>query len=266
MTLKSMTGFGRAEGALGTRRWHWEVRSVNGRGLDIRFRAPPGFESMEPRWREAIGKRVVRGSLNVSLNLAQEARGTEVRLNEATLAQVLRAAERVREMAGGEPPRVEALLGIKGVLETVEPEEGISEELQAALTETLERALAGLVQARGGPPPGLESHNPSARAHHARGQKRVKPDVCTHIHKPVAGPQVIAHETHFPVIRPRAEINRRARQAAPRMAGQAEPVVADREGLADNPLPNLPERGQCQRAQAAVTVGGMGPDFREHLK
>ena len=149
MTLKSMTGFGRAEGALGTRRWHWEVRSVNGRGLDIRFRAPPGFEGMEPRWREAIGKRVVRGSLNVSLNLAQEARGTEVRLNEATLAQVLRAAERVREMAGGEPPRVEALLGIKGVLETAEPEEGISEELQAALTETLERALAGLVQARG---------------------------------------------------------------------------------------------------------------------
>ena len=69
MTIKSMTGFARADGAIGNLSWHWEVRSVNGRGLDIRLRLPPGFEGLEPRIREAVGKRITRGSLTIKLNV-----------------------------------------------------------------------------------------------------------------------------------------------------------------------------------------------------
>jgi uncharacterized protein YicC (UPF0701 family) len=47
MTLKSMTGFARADGVLGDTRWHWEARSVNGRTLDVRLRLPSGFEALE---------------------------------------------------------------------------------------------------------------------------------------------------------------------------------------------------------------------------
>ena len=54
MTIKSMTGFARADGATRARRWHWELRSVNGRGLDVRLRLPPGFEALEPKVREAV--------------------------------------------------------------------------------------------------------------------------------------------------------------------------------------------------------------------
>ena len=148
MPLNSMTGFARAEGALQHARWHWEVRSVNGRGLDLRFRLPPGLEMMEARWREAVQKRFTRGSITAALNLQKDAAGAEIRLNETALAEVLKAAARVRELTGGEPPRVEALLAIKGVLEIAEPEAGLSEEMQKALTGTLETALDGLVASR----------------------------------------------------------------------------------------------------------------------
>ena len=51
MSIKSMTGFARAEGTYDGAAWHWEVRSVNGRGLDVRLRLPPGSEQLEPKVR-----------------------------------------------------------------------------------------------------------------------------------------------------------------------------------------------------------------------
>jgi uncharacterized protein (TIGR00255 family) len=150
MTIKSMTGFARAGGAIGSSSWTWEVRSVNGRGLDIRARLTPGFESLEPRIREAAGKRVARGSLTINLNAKRNEGNSQIRVNEAALEQVLSALEGLRARLGGEPTRPEALLGIKGVLELVEPEEEES-EAQArmeAMLAGLAEALDGLVRAR----------------------------------------------------------------------------------------------------------------------
>jgi uncharacterized protein (TIGR00255 family) len=96
MTIKSMTGFARTAGAVGPVSWHWELRSVNGRGLDVRLRVPPGFENLEPRIREAVGRRVSRGSLTVNLNIKRTHGQTEIRLNEIALRQVLAAVETLR--------------------------------------------------------------------------------------------------------------------------------------------------------------------------
>ena len=148
-TLKSMTGFARTDGSLGTARWHWEVRSVNGRSLELRLRLPPGLDALEPRLREAAQRRLVRGNINATLTLQKDAQPSAIRLNEAALLDVLRAADRVREITGGERPRVEALLGIRGVLEIAEPEEGASEEQANALLASFEGALERLVAARG---------------------------------------------------------------------------------------------------------------------
>ena len=148
MTMKSMTGFARTEGALGVARWHWEVRSVNGRGLDFRLRLPPGFDALEPKLREAGQRRVVRGNVNASLNLQREARSAAIRLNEATLLQVLAAADRACELTGGQRPSVEALLGVRGVLEVAETDEGLDEELAKALLASFDDALTRLVCAR----------------------------------------------------------------------------------------------------------------------
>ena len=150
MTIKSMTGFARAAGAAGPVGWHWELRSVNGRGLDIRLRVPPGFESLEPRIREAAAKRVSRGSLTVSLNVKRAHGQTEIRLNEVALKQVLAAVETLRGAAAVGPPSAEALLNVRGVLELVEPEESEAEALarNEAMLASLDAALDGMVRAR----------------------------------------------------------------------------------------------------------------------
>ena len=150
MTVKSMTGFARSDGALGALSWHWEVRSVNGRGLDMRLRLPPGYEAMEARIREAVGKRIVRGNLTVNLNVKRSEGETRIRLNESALRQVLAALDSLKGRIETAPPRAEALLGVKGVLEVVEPEESEAEmqARTAAMLAGLTEALDGMVRAR----------------------------------------------------------------------------------------------------------------------
>ena len=60
MGIKSMTGFARTHGNRGPVSWHWEVRSVNGRGLDVRMRLPPGYDGLETRIRELAARYVAR--------------------------------------------------------------------------------------------------------------------------------------------------------------------------------------------------------------
>ncbi len=150
MTLKSMTGFGRAEGMGEGLSWLWEVRSVNGRGLDVRLRLPPGSDALETRVREAVGKRFSRGNISVSLQVQRDVGGTELRLNEQALEQVLKAAEHIHHLTGCERPRAEGLLALKGVLEVVEPveDEAAAKARQDAMIADLERALDALAASR----------------------------------------------------------------------------------------------------------------------
>jgi uncharacterized protein (TIGR00255 family) len=150
MTIRSMTGFARTDGSSGAIGWHWEVRSVNGRGLDLRLRVPSGYDGLEPRIRDAVGKRVARGSLTVTLAVTGEAARSEIRLNEAALVQVLAAAERVRQLTGCDMPRADGVLGLRGVLEIVEATE-IEPEREArwvTMLAGLDIALDALVVSR----------------------------------------------------------------------------------------------------------------------
>jgi len=150
-TIKSMTGFARADGQSNGATWAFELRSVNGRGLDLRFRLPPGHDGLEARARDIALKRLARGSVSVNVDLVRALALPEIRLNEAALSQVIAAAERVRGLTGGAPASVEGLLGIRGVLEIADRSESVEvhEARQAAMVETFERALDGLIEARG---------------------------------------------------------------------------------------------------------------------
>lgn len=150
MTLKSMTGFARRDDSAGQVAWHWEVRSVNGRGLDVRLRFPPGYEALEPKVREDVGKTLTRGSVSVNLVAKRQSSESQLKLNEAALAQVIKAVERVRELTGGEAPRPEALLALKGVLEVADEDDTdvAVESTLAAMLGSFASALDGLVSAR----------------------------------------------------------------------------------------------------------------------
>lgn len=149
--LMSMTGFARESGTLadGTG-FVWEVRSVNGRGLDLRLRLPAGQDALEPPLREMVGQRIRRGNISATLNLKREDR-PRLAVDPAALDQALKLAldlaERIR---GSQPPRAEALLALPGIMRTElpEPDEAAEATKRADLTTAFGQALAGLVAAR----------------------------------------------------------------------------------------------------------------------
>jgi uncharacterized protein (TIGR00255 family) len=151
-SLASMTGFARESGTLpdGTS-FVWELRSVNGRGLDLRLRVPNGLDAIEAALREAAGKRLKRGNVSATLTLKREERAPRLTPDPAALEQAIALATGVAQRLGAPPPRAEAILALPGVLraETVEPDEAAEEAKRAALVTAFDTALQGLVAARG---------------------------------------------------------------------------------------------------------------------
>ena len=151
MPLKSMTGFGRSGGQDGEAAWSWEVRTVNNRGLDIRLRLPQGFEEFELVLRDVIAKSISRGSCSVALALKAPPQSNEVRLNEDALLKLSSLAARARKITGrSEDLPLSALLTMKGVIETVEPQPGEQARgpLIDALLKSFQPALDGVMAAR----------------------------------------------------------------------------------------------------------------------
>jgi uncharacterized protein (TIGR00255 family) len=151
MPLKSMTGFGRSGGQENGASWVWELRTVNGRGLDLRFRLPPGFEAFELRLREHLAKSIARGSCAIGLALKLAAANGDVRLNEAALQRFAELTERAREITRRpESVTLDALLNFRGVIETVENQqsEDAGGVLHEALFASFDKALAAVVTAR----------------------------------------------------------------------------------------------------------------------
>ncbi|MGQ0663213.1 MAG: YicC/YloC family endoribonuclease [Pseudomonadota bacterium] len=146
-----MTGFARASGAAGRHLWTWEARSVNGRGLEVRCRLSPGFDHLETAARAAASRRLARGHVALGLDARQQTPGTRLAINRDALRQVLALAKELSGEIAAAPPRLDGLLAIRGVIETVdivaEPEEIVAERDRAILV-TLETALAALAEMR----------------------------------------------------------------------------------------------------------------------
>jgi uncharacterized protein (TIGR00255 family) len=146
--LASMTGFARAEGNAEAVAWSWELRSVNGRGLDLRLRLPPGYDSLEPALREAAGKVLKRGNVTATLTVKREEQprlaADPVALDQA-LALALELHARIPESP---PPRAEALLALPGVLrpangaETQDRPDRAGDTIVAGFRQALEQLVA----------------------------------------------------------------------------------------------------------------------------
>ncbi len=149
--IASMTGYARAQGADDRRRWVWEARSVNGRNLEIRCRVPQGFDRLENPSRTAVGGRLKRGNVSLTLTLTSERQSSPLRINRPLLAELASLVEEVRKSTGAAAPAADGLLRVRGVIEE-EEDEGQTEEqlaiLDKALSATLDEVLKALVAAR----------------------------------------------------------------------------------------------------------------------
>jgi uncharacterized protein (TIGR00255 family) len=150
MAIASMTGFARAHGRAGEAAFVWELRSVNGRGLDLRLRVPQGLDGVEPQARELAGKRLARGNVQASLSVERPPRPAEVRLNAALLEELAASLRHAAARTGLAPPGLDSLVGVRGVVEVVEAQE--TDEDRQALSEAVlagfAEALAALHEAR----------------------------------------------------------------------------------------------------------------------
>ena len=140
-TISGMTGFGRAEGAEGGWTWSVEARSVNGRNLEVRFRGPPGFDSLERAAKASAQKAFSRGQVTVGVQAKRADPGAAaLKVNADILGRYLTLANQLAE-EGATPPSADGLLALRGVLEA--PEEEEDAEARAAV----ETAMAASIDA-----------------------------------------------------------------------------------------------------------------------
>jgi len=146
VAVSSMTGFARADGEADGVSWVWEVRSVNARALDVRLRLPPGFDALEGPLRAGVAQYCRRGSVSGTLTLARLA-PPAIRVNRTVLAQIVALLNDLAGEVEAAPPRLDGLLGLRGVIETAddEPDSAVEARRLAVLdgwTVALERLAA----------------------------------------------------------------------------------------------------------------------------
>jgi uncharacterized protein (TIGR00255 family) len=163
MPIASMTGFARSEGAVEGTAWAWELRSVNGRGLELRFRLPGGLDTLEPKLREMAGAKLKRGNVTANLTVRREERAV-LAVDAAALDQVMAIAlDLAARIPGAAPPRAEALLALPGVMRQATPADGEAQQkaqsaaLAEAVTTGFVAALEAMVTARLGEGARLEA-------------------------------------------------------------------------------------------------------------
>jgi uncharacterized protein (TIGR00255 family) len=151
MALSSMTGFAESSGGHGGLSWRWEAKSVNGRGLDLRLRTPPGLDGLEAPARKLASSRFSRGSLQLFLSVAPQEDSRGLKIDAVALATAVRLAKEIAAETGLAPARVDGILSLKGVIvseDAAPADETARAHRDAAILESLALALDGLAKER----------------------------------------------------------------------------------------------------------------------
>lgn len=150
MAVNSMTGFARSTGSIAAYSWQWEVKSVNGKGLEIRCRVPAGFDQLEDKIRKLLKSIFHRGSLNIQLQLENALGNQPYRVNTDFLEELLTVANQYVVEGRGQLPNMDGMLALKGVIEQndVTQDRAGNEDLQAALLKSAAEVFSNLASVR----------------------------------------------------------------------------------------------------------------------
>lgn len=150
MTTSSMTGFARCEGSLEDWTWAIEARSVNGRNLEVRFKGPNGFETLERLIREAAQARFQRGQINVIIQARASSPARRSSLNLEILERYMAFGESFVAAGRAVAPTIDGLLALPGVIEISNNEAGSTDHgrLESAMVGSAAEALDALKESR----------------------------------------------------------------------------------------------------------------------
>ena len=147
-SLASMTGYARADAMFGPARLRVELKSVNGRGLDIRTRLAPGLDAFDIPLRQLLGQSLSRGSVNATVTLDRQSAAGAVSVNPAALETILAAISALSGRVDARRPSLDGILALPGVLVVEESRDIDEESLEPILLATMREAIAGLQQSR----------------------------------------------------------------------------------------------------------------------
>ena len=150
MAVSSMTGFARVEGQIEGFAWAWELRSVNGKTLDLRFRLAPGYDALEAPLKARLVEAAKRGSINGTLSIIEQGKPPALKINEVVLNQVIELLRGLEGRLDAAPPRLDGVLGIRGVVELAEEPQSaeLREARLAIITASFEEAVQALAASR----------------------------------------------------------------------------------------------------------------------
>ena len=145
MSIASMTGFAREAGVTGAYQWAWELKTVNGRGLEVRIRTPSGLDAVGEEARGQILKSLTRGQGQLNLSLSRSSSAPKLRVNQDVLQSLLAALGELKLPDNVKPASLDGLLSVRGV---VELEDDASDPAQdEALVAALKAGTGALIDA-----------------------------------------------------------------------------------------------------------------------
>jgi uncharacterized protein (TIGR00255 family) len=150
MSIASMTGFAREAGVTGAYQWAWELKTVNGRGLEVRVRTPSGLDAMGEEARGQILKALTRGQGQLNLSLSKASSAPKLRVNQDVLQSLLSALTGLSLPENVKPASLDGLLAVRGVVELDDDADdpGQNPELAAALRAGVGALIEALKAAR----------------------------------------------------------------------------------------------------------------------
>jgi len=149
-----MTGFARTSGHFERDRWTWEAKSVNGRSLDVRVKAPYGYDRIELPTKKLASERLGRGSVSLTLTIESEPTASTLQINRSLLDDLIALHGEMVGRVAPDLPKIDTLLTVKGVVEAAEAAEAAeteddTEKRELAITQGLTEVLDGLIVSRG---------------------------------------------------------------------------------------------------------------------
>jgi len=145
MAIASMTGFAREAGVTGSYQWAWELKTVNGRGLEVRVRTPSGLDGIGEEARALILKALTRGQGQLNLSLSKASSAPKLRVNQDVLQSLLSAIGSLTLPDNVKPASLDGLLSVRGVVEL--DEDAVDPGQDEALANALRAGIGNLIEA-----------------------------------------------------------------------------------------------------------------------
>ncbi len=144
-SLKSMTGYGKAQRSFNGYNVSVEVKSVNHRNLDINVRLPRDFIAFEIDVRNFIAERIARGKVDVYIQIETEGlKGKEIKFNRELVEYLYNSVKTLCMDLGVPLPPISYYLKDAFTIEKSYDEE----EIRSFIFETLESALEEFISFR----------------------------------------------------------------------------------------------------------------------